>query len=402
MTAVDIWLSALPTCSLIFMTEYAILDFIGTPRLSCGKIRKEQRMNLSAWLAAGILSVSLLTLTASAAALPEGWLLWHSYSEYSALDSRLYLRAPSGAVQQITGDFIHAMNGSFGSTPDQIVFMAIDSAADEWDIFRYDAGTITNLTKNSGFRNEDPKWSPDCGKIVFKRGHWDSAADDFVYDLALLDPAEGIVTMLTDDRAEQAMPCFSSDGSTLYYAEYSDGIGTIRRMDLRTGGTATVFAEAGVTAYYPVAYGGRLYFTAWYSAGHHADRIMMYDGEAVSEMPFDSASYDCSDACPFGGGMLYSSTQQGSYDLCYFDGEQSVPLDALNTGLNELGACFFASVRGDINADGICDAADAAALQSWLLTIPDTTLPQPHAADLDHDGRLNAADLTMLRRILLP
>ena len=114
-----------------------------------------------------------------AAQMPEGWLLWHSYSKYAALDSRLFLRTPSGSVQEITGDFIHAMNGSFGNSPDEIVFMAIDRAADEWDIFRYDGSTVTNLTPQSGYRNEDPKWSPDGTKIVFKRGRWDSAADDF-------------------------------------------------------------------------------------------------------------------------------------------------------------------------------------------------------------------------------
>lgn len=40
------------------------------------------------------------------------------------------------------------------------------SAYDERDIFLYDDKNVTNLTENSGYRNEDPKWSPDGKSIV--------------------------------------------------------------------------------------------------------------------------------------------------------------------------------------------------------------------------------------------
>ncbi len=161
----------------------------------------------------------------SDAELPKGWLLWHSYSEYAALDSKLYLQTPDGSIKEISDDFIHAMNGSFSITPEQITFMAIDSSADEWDIFLYDNGNITNLTKNSRFRNEDPKWSPDGKQIVFKRGYWDNSVGDFVYDLAMLNIDTYEVTMLTNDRAEEAMPVFSEDGKYIYYTRYTEGIG---------------------------------------------------------------------------------------------------------------------------------------------------------------------------------
>lgn len=354
-------------------------------------------MKIPAALTAGMLCFSALPQKMPVKNVPEGWLLWHSYSDYAAGDSRLFLRSPAGTVQEITGDFLHAMNGSFGRSPAQIVFMAIDNATDEWDIYLYD-GSVRNLTPQSGCRNEDPKWSPDGSRIVFKRGRWDAAADDFVYDLALLDPADGTVTMLTDDRAEQAMPCFSADGSTLYYAEYEAGIGAICRMDLQTQARETIRRENGVTAYYPVVHGDKLYFTEWHSADNHCDRIMQYDGKQFTVMPFNSEYFDCSDACPAGSGMIYSSTQNGKYDLYYYDGAQSVPLAELNSDQNDLGACFFAAVQGDVNADGICSGADAAALRNYLLTKPDSALRDPAAADRSGDGILNAADLTLLKR----
>ena len=335
------------------------------------------------------------------ALLPEGWLLWHSYSEYAAADSRLLLRAPGGETQEIRGSFRNAMNGSFGNTPDQIVFMAIDEAADEWDIYRFDDGRITNLTPQSGYRNEDPKWSPDGRRIVCKRGRWDRDADDFVYDLALLDAETGAVTMLTDDRPEQAMPCFSADGRSLYYAEYTDGTGAICRMEIRTGETETIYSETGVNAYYPAVCGEMLYFTKWYSAENRCDQIMLYDGTQITALPFDSAAYDCSDACPLRGGMFYSSTQDGTYDLYYFDGTRSEKLTACSSGQNDLGAAFFAAVRGDLNADGLCSADDAELLRAWLLTVPETRLRNPQAADLNRDGILNAADFTLMKQALL-
>ncbi|MCR4643922.1 MAG: family 16 glycosylhydrolase [Oscillospiraceae bacterium] len=336
------------------------------------------------------------------AELPRGWLLWHSYTSYDALDSRLYLRTPEGSISEISGDFVHAMNGSFGSSPERIAFMAIDRNADEWDIFLYDSGSITNLTQKSGFRNEDPKWSPDGKSIVFKRGHWDSAADGFVYDLALLDVETKAVTMLTNDRTEEAMPCFSEDGASLYYASYTDGIGSICRMDLTTGQTETIFAENGVTAYYPIVHGKYLYFTRWHSAGNRCDQIMRYDGETISPLGFDSDRYDCSDACPLSDtAMLYSSTQDGGYDLYYYDGTRSVRLTDLNTEGNDLGAAFFPQVTGDVDRNGVFDTADVVRLQKWLLAVPDTSLPDWKAADLYPDDVVDVFDLAAMKRELL-
>ena len=338
------------------------------------------------------------------AELPKGWLLWHSYSKYADLDSELHLRTPDGTIKTVSGDFIHAMNGSFGRSPEQFTFMAIDKAADEWDIYLSENGNVTNLTKNSGFRNEDPKFSPDGRSIVFKRGHWDETVYDFVYDLALMDVKTREVTMLTNDGAEEAMPCFSEDGKSIYYASYTGGIGSICRLDMTSHKTETIFSESGVTAYYPVVCGDILYFTKWYSADNRCDRIMCYDGGKITSMPFDSEKYDCSDACPVSGiKMVFSSTMNGGYDLYYFDGTRTSPLSKLNTDKNELGADFFPfdSVRGDVDADGKLSVADLVLFQKWLLGAPDAELKNWRNADLCKDDKLDVFDLCMMRRELL-
>ncbi len=334
--------------------------------------------------------------------LPRGWLLWHSYSRYDAKDSRLYLRDPEGKIQEIGGEFIHAMNGSFGSSPERITFMAIDSAADEWDIFLYDGGSVTNLTQNSGCRNEDPKWSPDGRQIVFKTGKWDASADDFVYQLALLNPESKTVTMLTDDSREEAMPCFSADGSFLYYTAYTDRIGAIMQMNLLTRETKTVFAEDGVNAYYPVVSGEKLYFTKWCSADNHCDQLMCYDGQTVTALPFNSERFDCSDACPVSSSeMIYSCTAEGVYDLYYYDGNCACRIPECSSGQNDLGASFFAERTGDVSADGAFDVADVRLLQKWMLAVSGTELNNWEAGDFYADGKLDAVDFSLMKRALL-
>ena len=351
-----------------------------------------------------------VTAAEPSAELPKGWLLWHSYSDYSALDSQLYLRDPDGRTENISGDFIHPMNGSFGTSPHQITFMAIDKETDEWDIYIRENGSITNLTKNSGFRNEDPKFSPDGRTVVFKRGRWDNEKNDFVYDLALLEPETGDISMLTADSDEEAMPCFDSDGSGIYYADYSGGMSSIRYYDTERHDTCIIYGNNSVSAYYPVVSGQRLYFTKWYSADDRCDQIVYFNGTDAVPLPFDSADYDCSDACPVDEDRrIFSSTMSGGYDLYYYDGSSVFALSELNSDKNELGADFYSYeeylensfVRGDVNDDGEFGVADLVIFQKWLLADKDTKLKKWRAADLCRNNRLDVYDLVLMRKELL-
>ncbi len=57
------------------------------------------------------------------------------------------------------------------------------------------------------------------------------------------------------------------------------------------------------------------------------------------------------------------------------------------------------SLRGDVNADGIFNVADAVALMKYLTA--SGSAADWNAGDLDENGRLNACDLTLLKRLLL-
>ncbi len=56
---------------------------------------------------------------------------------------------------------------------------------------------------------------------------------------------------------------------------------------------------------------------------------------------------------------------------------------------------------GDVNDDKKVDKQDVTALLNWLLTKPNATVTVWQQADLDHDGALTAADLTLLKQIMI-
>lgn len=57
--------------------------------------------------------------------------------------------------------------------------------------------------------------------------------------------------------------------------------------------------------------------------------------------------------------------------------------------------------KGDCNADGSFNIADAILLQKWLLAVPDTNAADWRSCDLYRDGKLNAIDLSLMKRELL-
>lgn len=340
----------------------------------------------------------LLTCTGSAAAHAQaatpdaaGWLAWHRYRDYMAKDSVLTLRVPNGTQTTIEGDLIHPMNADFGSHPYDLVFMAIDPSADEWDVFRGNllTGVCVNITANSGFRNEDPKFSPDGMRLVFKRGVWDFASDSFRYDLAELDLRTGTVTRLTDTPEEESMPDYSSDGKTIYFVCQTGAYSQIHALDRATGERRVLFAQDGCSASYPIAVADGLYFTKQQTPDNPNDCIMQYHDTEVERLPFANEVFNCSDPCPLpDGNLIYSCSAAGDYDLYVYDGERSSPLNALNTDRQELGAAFYAKTEL---------VSQIGWTQKFLLR---QDVPMRNY-DADGNGSVDALDLCVLKRAAL-
>ena len=64
----------------------------------------------------------------------------------------------------------------------------------------------------------------------------------------------------------------------------------------------------------------------------------------------------------------------------------------------EQGTAF---IMGDVNDDGAFSISDVVLLQKWLLAVPDTPLANWKAADFCADNKLNALDMTLMKRALL-
>ncbi len=117
----------------------------------------------------------------------------------------------------------------------------------------------------------------------------------------------------------------------------------------------------------------------------------------------------------------------------YFNGQKAVylaediqsALDQLEVGLNDLDGVLLTAysgeitlrnvriltktdsedpaetVKGDVNADGVCDIADAVLMHKSLLSVPDAKLADWKAGDLNADGKLNSADLSLIKKLLM-
>ena len=65
------------------------------------------------------------------------------------------------------------------------------------------------------------------------------------------------------------------------------------------------------------------------------------------------------------------------------------------------GPVIVEPVAGDLNADGKADLADVRLLRDHLLTAGKLSETQAAASDPDGSGTLTAADLTLLKRLIL-
>lgn len=294
----------------------------------------------------------------------SGRLVYHSYSSYEAEDSKLYLfdfdNREKVCLSDKFANVFNTMNADLNNDGSEVVFMGMENNASDkkWDIYTYnlESGNLENLTRDNELRNEDPKFSPDGKKIIFKQGHWDEKEDDMVYDLKELTLKNNKIRTITKDIEEDSMPYYSSDGNTIYYTR---GIGKSSQIyEVSRNSTKSVkkvYSSNNVMCYYPIVYDETLYFTKWYSKSNNCDTIMKMnlDTKKVSKLKFNNKNYNCSDPCPLSDKyIIMSSTKgDGGYDLYLADMESgntwslSEISKEINDDKEQLGAsCFIKSI----------------------------------------------------------
>lgn len=115
------------------------------------------------------------------------------------------------------------------------------------------------------------------------------------------------------------------------------------------------------------------------------------DSKSCKITPLDVMCASQNDAAVIGKGF------KGAVDYVHFSFKPIAEPQITYTGKE---AAEEGRVKGDVSADGKTDAADAVLLLKYLLT-EEKTLPDWQAGDTDRNGMLNAADLSLLKRMIL-
>ncbi|MDS0524585.1 hypothetical protein NNC19_02770 [Clostridium sp. SHJSY1] len=293
----------------------------------------------------------------------SGKMVYHTYSNYNDGDSQLYVfdfeKKENICISDKFKGVFNAMNGNFSSNGSEIVFMALKDRKekDEWDIFIYNLETekLTNLTKGNGLSDEDPKFSPDGKKIIFKQGHLDEAENKVDFNLVEMNLETEELKNLTDDIEEDSMPFYSANGESIYYAR-ATGDKSSKICSINLGNEneiRNIYVENGVYCYYPTIYKDTLYFSKDYSTTNKSDVIVKMDlnTKEITIPDFNSSEYDCSDAYAISEQyIIISSTKpdgKGGYDLYIADVETGKlwSMNLFGHGINnekhQLGASYY-------------------------------------------------------------
>jgi hypothetical protein len=288
----------------------------------------------------------------------NGSLIYHRYSEYGAWDATMWLLdLPTGELTQVGADWkgiVSPINAHFSADAQTITFMGSQAglSENEWDVFtsRWQNGQWQepiNITGPNGARDEDPKFSPDGSKIVYKENGV----------LATVSVNGGAKTYLTAGKPQSSMPYFRSNGKDILFEREGD------IYFLQNGVEKKMFAGEGLSSYYPIGIDVDSYLYTRIQYNKH-DSIMkgFYDGSPSENYFFNSTDWDTSDPYPYedakkviffvsGNTMIF----HGGYNLALadLDGKKIYSIDELysytkqkdiNSDLQELGPAWT-SVR---------------------------------------------------------
>ncbi|MEN8138408.1 MAG: T9SS type A sorting domain-containing protein [Bacteroidota bacterium] len=320
-----------------------------------------------------ILFMIIMHFSVNAQPLDNGFVVYHSYTSYDAWNSKMYLLdLEENNIIEIGRDWNidHEMNGHISPDGTKLVFMGDDKGEPrDWDIYLWEIGSSDqpiNLTHGYDRRDEDPKFSPDGTKIVFKQAYWSSSVNGFIFDIKELDLSGNIINTVTSyNQVEESMPYYTADGLKIIYASSGGADGDIYSIDQDGSNNSIIESQSSVQEYYPIVRDSETYFfTRWVSASDHHDQVYIgnFNGDPAVKAAFNVSTADYSDAYPAGGDLaFFSSTRsggRGAYDLYIGDvstGEvwNMDTFGSINTYRNELGACYNENSYEDLLSNEI-------------------------------------------------
>jgi Divergent InlB B-repeat domain/Secretion system C-terminal sorting domain len=281
-----------------------------------------------------------------------GKLLFHNYSGYWNWDGKLYLfDFANSTLEEISSNWNidHTINGHFSPDGTKIVFMGVPEGShsyDSFDIYLWEIGTSTpiNLTYGNGLPDEDPKFSPYGHQIVFKHNG----------DIKIMDLNGSIIYNVTNDGPgmQESMPYFTDDGLKIIYSRDASNLADIYIINIDGSNNLPLENVTNVQEYYPITMNSSTYlYTRWVSTSNEHDQIYKgsFTGAGAERLDLNNENVESADPYPVGTDyLIFSSIRSsgmGEYDL--YIGEinsglvWSMNQNGINTGLKELGACYF-------------------------------------------------------------
>jgi hypothetical protein len=298
-----------------------------------------------------------VTATAVSPAL-AGRVVYHSYASYNDGTSQLFeLNLTTGILKTLSSGWTNLkdpMNAHWSPDGTKIVFMARPKKGGNYsawyDVFLYTfgkSGGPVNLTKTASRHDEDPKFSPDGSRIVYK------VRPSTLVEMDLGGNIRN--TIVSSPDQDRSMPYYSADATAVWFANRPIGGSasstSIHRINLDGSNEIVVVDAPGVVECYPVRDTvGQFLYARTASSTSLFDQIYLFDGTQSVSLPFNTPDADYSDAFPIGTQyIVLSSTRaggRGGYDLYIADRAMGTlwPLSGYNSAVNtpreELGAAY--------------------------------------------------------------
>jgi Tol biopolymer transport system component len=297
-------------------------------------------------------------VASSLAPLLTGRIVYHSYVSYNDGTSQLFiLNLASGTLTNLSSKWNNLkdpMNAHWSPDGTKIVFMARPKKGGNYsawfDIFLYtigQSGNPANLTSTATRHDEDPKFSPDGSRIVYK------VRPSTLLEMDLSGRVRN--TIISTSGPERSMPYYTPDASAVWYSHLPSGgtgsAASIHRINLNGSNDSVSVDTPGVIDFYPIADTvGQFLYARTVSALNLFGQIYLFNGTQSISLPFNTPDADYSDAYPVGAQyIVLSSTRaggRGGYDLYLADRNTGVmwPISSYNPGVNtsreELGASY--------------------------------------------------------------
>jgi Tol biopolymer transport system component len=255
-----------------------------------------------------------------------GKLVYHSYRSYGDGTGQIFLldfKNPASLKQLSASgwNIRDPINPMLSPDGNWITFMGVRNNA--WNVFLYRLdGTVgpVDLTGSSGAtRNEDPKFSADGTKLVFKQNR-DVKLAPIIFTNGV--PSLGAVQNLTQTApvTENSMPFLSPDSTRVYFATGASSNSAILYKPV-AGGAASVFERnMWLATYYPIVRSdGSVFYSRWKDVFSRLDQIYVKTTpmSPAVQLLFNDCNGNNSDAAPVDGTnyVFFSSTTQGGYQL---------------------------------------------------------------------------------------